>query len=154
MPTDEAKVLAHREWGSELGEGWPVVGIDFGDRDMMNDIYEHLGIQNDSRSRAQFRAYINEQQQQQQHHHEKDPYETRRMTSQPEKYKLSPTLMRALQKLKNKHIDLNDLPMDNEHKEWSNVETRAEFSPLELSAVQNYRKRLNKEQHDPKMLTL
>lgn len=81
-------------------------------------------------------------------HQENDPYKTTRTKSQPENNKLSPTLMRALQKLKNKQIDLNDLPMDNEHKGWSDIETRAEFSALELSAVQNYRKRLAQEQHN------
>ncbi|KAG7353231.1 hypothetical protein IV203_009280 [Nitzschia inconspicua] len=147
MPTDEAKVSAHREWGSELGEGWPVDGIDLGDRDMMNDIYEHLGIQNDSSGRAQFRAYIKKhKRQQQQQQQEKDFYKTPRMKSQPEKTMLSPTLKRALEKLKNKQIDLNDLPTHNEHIGWSDIETRAEFSPLELSAVQNYRKRLAQEQ--------
>ncbi|KAG7365541.1 hypothetical protein IV203_038745 [Nitzschia inconspicua] len=144
MPTDEAKVSAHREWLSELGEGWPVDGIDLEDRDMMNDIYNHLGIQNDSSSRAQFRAYIKRHKQQPQQ--EKDPYKTARMKSQPEKNKLSPTLKRALEKLNNKQIDLNDLPTENEHKGWSDIEIRAELSPLELSAVQNYRKRLVQEQ--------
>lgn len=68
MPTVKAEVSAPPDWAIELSnKGWELEGIDLKDEATMNDIYEDLGIQGDSKDhrklRNGLRSYIVKKQQ-------------------------------------------------------------------------------------------
>ena len=59
MPTVNAEVSAPPDWGIELGKkGWELEGIDLKDEATMNDIYEDLGIQGDSKDHRKLRNWL------------------------------------------------------------------------------------------------
>lgn len=63
IPTDETKVLAHRNWGIELSNNeWDLEGIDLENGNVMTAIFEDLGIPDDFKRQSQLRVFIKKQQ--------------------------------------------------------------------------------------------